>query len=521
LQKVGDNTVPLLTRQNDDGTREPTAIETIASVPSGGDYYIKVEDVDNNDSDAAKPYQLSVEKLAELDANESSGPRNDHPNDPTNNLIATKLGDFTGSAVTFAKSGRIGYDGDVDYFLIGDTRSGGGKANIEIELTMPTGIDVDPSVALIYPTDTACTKDKCCNVIDLPVGRNCSNPLSCDSSSFVCQDQGQAFCADPECAGEAVTSTCASTRRCAGAVLCLKQGSAASGVCGAIQFFRPTFQEVQNGGELRTGHPLKHAGPWYLRVADQGGDEFDYDSTYQLEVKVSPEPDAFEYDNGYFPRLINSADREPVVSAEGIDSLNSYFSRESTRQNLGDVMPRPTAATPTVDWGNAGIKPIRGHISYENDVDYYRFNNPCHNNPDVDRGMCMIQARYRATGGGCPSAPDGPGSGLEFKFIITSRDNGAEIPAGLPSPSTSWRTFGYPDGQGCQIMTRFINAGSYGTASTGPTFDMQVFDAFRNNYSSSCGYEIQFRVAFVGCAAPPCKFDQNWAAGAPVDSCYP
>lgn len=53
LRPVGDSYEPLLTDAHDDGSREPTAMEIIAAVPGAGDYYVRVEDLDGNDSDAS------------------------------------------------------------------------------------------------------------------------------------------------------------------------------------------------------------------------------------------------------------------------------------------------------------------------------------------------------------------------------------------------------------------------------------------------------------------------------------
>ncbi|MCK5797121.1 MAG: PPC domain-containing protein, partial [Deltaproteobacteria bacterium] len=407
----GKNLEEIVSSSVGDGSKKPTNLAKIYAPPKAGTYYLVVQDDGDDDSDATTPYTLTVAARPEPDAADKIT-RNDHPKH------ATVLGTATGaespsSPKVFTTTGSIASIGDVDVFKINNAGLAG-AAVIEIQVKFNGATVVDPAVSLIIPdTKTTCTEDRCCQVLGGADGK-CSTVYDCSGSSFSCVTRSQEFC--NECLGGA-DPTCAQKKSCAGSVTCL-----ADGHCGYFQFTR----SAKDGALLRTAQPLYHPGPWFIRVSDMSADEYDYNATYTLTVKIAADPDgAHEPDYAYFPRLVSYPNKPPEKDSGAFTtkSLEDYF----------DGHEKPWTSSTTT---------ITGHISYEHDVDLIKFPNPC------PTGICLLQAKFSSSGN-CGSGGL-KGAGLEFIYLLDKHGGRDGFPA---SPYPNNGTFG-GTGDRCAILVR-------------------------------------------------------------------
>ncbi len=472
--KEGKNLKAIASSTVGDGTKKPTELETIYPTPGAGTYYLVVQDDGDDDSDAATPYTLTISKRPEPDTNDKPA-RNDHPK------TATALGDATGaescaSPKTFTRNGHIASIADVDVYEIAGpaTLPAGAPPVIEIEVKFSGATKVDPAVSLLIPDPaTSCTEDRCCQVLGGADG-SCGSVYDCSASSFACVTRSQEFC--NECISGA-DPTCAQKKSCAGAVTCLK-----SSQCGYSQFNR----SAKDGSTLRIAQPIMAGGPWYVRVADLGGDEYDYGVSYTLTVKICADPDgAKEPDGGYFPRLVAFPNKAPEKdSAEFTsESVEDFFENEGTQKARGAV---------TIPKDGSFSAPITGHISYEHDEDHILITNPCPNK------TCQLLAEY-ATKGSCPGNGGTLGAGLEFVYLL-EKGSGRD---GFPSAQTLEKngTFGFTGASGpCAILLR---------ENSSDQLRLVVGDRFHNNWSWSCTYSIRFKIANSGCPVPPCALSST------------
>ncbi|MBK8480236.1 MAG: PPC domain-containing protein [Proteobacteria bacterium] len=472
----GGRLVEVASDSNPDGSRAPTDLSTIYAVPSAGTYYVAVEDAESNDSDVATPYTLRVAARPEPDANDR-GTRNDHPGGQGLGTART-IGSFTGQACTapleLSVQGRLASLADVDYYRI-DAPANLSVANpavMEVKLAFDRATVVDSSLALLFAHEaTSCSKDECCRVLAEPAARSCADALDCTDSSFSCIPKTEVFCNDTLCQA-APTATCATEKRCAGAVLCVPGAH-----CAAQQFAR----RADNGATVLTAQPMFHPGPWYLRVADFLGDEWDYDATYTLTVKVCMDPDGAT-DNGYYPRLITSASEEPQLDGTELDAgkvgrLFASGSRDRAKAK-GDLVG-------TGAW-------VEGSIAYEHDEDSYTFDNPCKG------ATCMLGADYE-TVGTCP-AGGASGNGLQFNFVISTGEGGGDFQLAAGTPGQ--QHFSHLAGAGCRVLLRPPGGGASGSADT---LRLYVSDLLHNSWSWSCRYRVRLvKIGADGCPVPPC-----------------
>lgn len=474
-KKNGQNLEAIASSFVSDGAKEPTTLQRIYPTPGAGTYYLVVEDDGGDDSDADTPYTLTVAKRAEPDANDK-GTRNDHPKQ------ATKLGAATGSEscaspAVFTRTGRIASIADSDVYEITGpaTLPAGAPPVMEIEVKFSGATVVDPSVNLIMGDPaTSCTEDRCCQALGGAQG-SCGDVYDCNGTSFTCITRSQEFC--NECI-QGADQTCAQKKSCSGAVMCL-----ANAKCGYSQVTRYT----ENGATLRTAQPLLAGGPWYVRVSDFAGDEYDYDATYTLTVKVCGDPDgAKEPNGGYFPRLITYANKPPEKdSAEFTsESVQDFF------ESQGKKLAKPGPVIPT----DGSFSPsITGFISYQHDEDWYTIANPC------PGAICLLQAEYTTTGSGCSTSTKG--EGLEFVYLL---DKGGNDQDGFPDPKSMPLTgsFGYNGSSGpCGMLLR---------PGMAANLRLTVTDLYHNNWSTSCGYSIRFKVSHSGsCPVGPCAISTD------------
>jgi hypothetical protein len=470
----GDRLIEIANQKSPDGSRARTDLSAIYAVPSAGTYYVTVEDAEGNDSDVTTPYTLRVAARAEPDTNDR-GTRNDHPGGQSLGAART-IGSFTGQACSapleLSVQGRLASLADVDYYRI-DAPAGLSVANpavMEVKLSFDRATVIDGSLALLYVHDaTTCLKDECCRVLAEPAANSCANATQCADSSFSCVPKTEVFCNDQSCEAKP-TSACATEKRCAGAVVC-----APGGRCGAQQFVR----RVDNGATLITAQPMLHPGPWYLRVADFFGDEWDYDATYTLNVRVCMDPDGAT-DNGYYPRLITSASEEPQLDGTELDA-----------QQVGRLLADGARDRAKPKGNLVGGAWVEGVISYEHDEDSYTFDNPCKG------AVCMLGAEYEAVGS-CP-AGGASGLGLQFNFVIDTGEGGGDFR--VAAGTTGVQRFSHQSGAGCRVLLRPSGGGAGGSSETLRLF---VSDLLHNSWSWGCRYRVRLLKISDGCPVPPC-----------------
>ena len=459
-----------------DGSREKVLFDRVYAPPKAGTYYVVVQDAGGDDSDVNLAYTLSVSVSSEPDANDKSAAgRNDHPSRAT--VLGSASGTESCSAPkTFTIKGRIASLADVDFYRIDAPATLPGPAVMEITVDFGgKATVVDPAVGLVLGhAESPCTEDKCCRVLQGTEAGDCRDSLACEGTSFACIERGPVFCQD--CLQDAPIG-CDQKRSCAGAVVCLP-----SKTCGYQRFLRSTNQ----GATLRTAQPVTAGGPWYIRVGDERGDEWDGSAEYTLTVKICADPDGGnEPNNNYYPRLHaqpnNPPERDNMELSE--NAVTSYLVR-------GERLAKPSGLT--IPAGGGWSDWISGYISYEHDEDYWTFANPCA--PD----LCILQAEA-AEEGSCPGAKAGPG--LEFIYTL---DKAGDLD-GFPGPNTNSNNFLWGDDGSQSKCSMLVRNG-------GGTFTLNVGDLFHNNWSWTCKYKLRFRVLQKGAACPkPCRTNASGA----------
>jgi hypothetical protein len=438
-----------------DGTKPDAKLDVTHAITPPGTYYLVVRDKDNNEADAKTGYTLTYSTLPEND-NQDKGNRNDTP------ATATPIS----SGQTF--TGQIASKGDVDFFVANvGAASPSSPWVMEVTLSVTGGkVPLDPSFAYFYPdAGTACTKDACCKVL----AGSCKDSSECIRSTYNCVNKGDQYCNDATCAPSA-SATCAVEKACAGATLCLP-----SKKCAAEHTFR-SKRNVTGSTVVKTSQLLIHPGPWYIRVSDQQDDEYEHGRVYTLNVKYQADPDgAKELDNEMF------GNRCFLVENKGIEE-------DELNVTMAKTKPKKIAMN---TW-------TQGYISYEGDIDFYTFDNPC---PNAD---CTLAIDYEA-GPGCPSsgAPlrycqDAKEvqkyMGLEFRYWIGKAwEKDGEQWTGFAATAGASGTWGAPST--CVY--------SYAQHGSKPYYFV-VDDMGMNYWSWSCYYKFKVRKVADGCAAP-CK----------------
>ena len=134
LRDVDGELEELMTGAFESGSRDPTLLETLAAVPQANvDYFIRIEDLDANDSDTDTPYTLEITRRAEPDSHDVSGGRNDHPGGDNGTATALSLSSIGNNCFEGTLSGRIASQADVDYYKI-TSPIGTNRGTIEVDL---------------------------------------------------------------------------------------------------------------------------------------------------------------------------------------------------------------------------------------------------------------------------------------------------------------------------------------------------------------------------------------------------
>ena len=350
IQVLDSEGAIVVSDENPGGRIRATDIDIFRVLPSAGQYYVVVRDDDGDGADPGVPYELFVEALDDLDENEP----NDHPSEATPLAPQTCGGAWSGWVET---QGTIGSAGDVDYFAIPLTGCAGGL--LEAELRIASGglsndaawerqRNVQASVSLVRSHGpSACDDDLDCRTLSLP----CDGNLDCEGYFNSCLTEGL----------------------CGGATVCLPSGS-----CGATEVERhyttvpvpSPVTEPPPPNEALLSAPLFANEIAYIRVSDFQSDGGDPEAVYSLRMRVRTEPDAAEPNNLF---------------------VNTLTSEVPVDESLPRAVPITVQPAGGCGAGSPGW--VTGRISYENDLDWYRYDHPC---PGAD---CMVQLSVEVDAG--------------------------------------------------------------------------------------------------------------------------
>jgi hypothetical protein len=331
----------------------------------GGDYCIIVRDLDDTAADPKNGYHLAATILDEPDTNESPT-RNDAP------TTATSLGSG-GSRTAYIAS-----TGDADWYAVQQTPG----QLIELEAAGAAGSQVLLGMTLVYPhTTSPCTPGSADSCAYLTRTDTCTLPTDCDSN--VCQRGRCALYCDTnlDCPG----AIGCSAHACAGAAVCLPEGQ-----CGVMQYQKPADATTNN---VHTMQPA-FAPTTYVLIHDTHNPPvYDEASSYTMTFTPYAEPDSGEPDNFY----------------------NAFLAIENPEQDPGDVLQRNQDRARDLPMNTS----VHGYISYEGDIDVWRFANPC------GSGDCGLQITYTNPSGttACNTlGAGGPGAPLDIVYFTYNSD---------------------------------------------------------------------------------------------------
>ena len=336
---------------NQSGTAE-TDIEELNTLALDGQYHVLVSDDDGENADETVIYSLQVSLLNDTDENEP----NNHPDQATP-LDDSPLTCGSSWSGVLSAVGSIGSQGDVDWYVV--DVSGCSSGLIEAELVFETdGLSDDDIWALSQEIQATL------GMVRPHAESPCANDSECTALNKACED-------NLECAG--LFNTCLSEGLCSGAAVCLPND-----LCGALQVQRSYGCDASdsrcrgsnpppNQAILRA--PLLSDGVVYLRVSDFQSNGGNPDVSYRLEVRVKQEEDSGEADNLFMdqigPDIVGSTQPARTIPVHDCTA--------------GDCCGSGT-------WEE-------GILSYDGDIDWYRYPHPC---PGSD---CTMRVSYAVDGG--------------------------------------------------------------------------------------------------------------------------
>jgi len=334
----------------------------------GGTYYVVVNDYAMMNGSSEVPYQLLIEVVQDRDQNEP----NDHP------FTATDLGSVNctpGWIDLPDMVGTVGSPGDNDWYAV----TIGGCVGGVIEATVELGADLGANTGweLQQRVQASVT------LVREHSGSPCAegDDEACRSLTIAC-DNDPEILISWDCAG--YFNSCAMDGLCTGATVCLPTGT-----CGANQTQRsyeaqmppsPIVDPPDNTARLSA--PIQVSGTYYLRVSDFQADGGDPDALYTLRTRVRIDPDP----------------------ADGNPAPNNLYGNRLTDDALPFDESKPLAATVLVNdaGGCAGGAWSSGALSYENDMDFFRYDHPCPPpvaDPLPGDGDCLLKLNYEVDAG--------------------------------------------------------------------------------------------------------------------------
>ncbi|MFU8802645.1 MAG: hypothetical protein ACNA8W_02440, partial [Bradymonadaceae bacterium] len=344
---------------NASGSVRATEIDRHVILPEPGRYFVVVTDDDKVDADPSVPYTLTVDLVEDID-----------PNEPNNNVreatpLSESLVSCGGSWSTMEAWGTIAAPGDNDWFKLplNGCENGIIEARMEFDTSSLSNEEkwalsreLQATLTLVRPhAETSCTEDSECALLE----GSCAGDLDCAGLFESCHAQ---------------------ERQCVGGLVCLPEG-----VCGANQVQRRyecsnLLAECQASADRRPwknkaviSAPLFGADVVYLWASDFASQATFPNLRYDLRVRVRQDPDSNEPSN-----LFTNHVQNPLPIRE-----HQSFATEVPVYDC-------TGAEPECCSGNSWTT---GSISYENDMDWYKYEHPC---PDED---CMVRFNYRYDAG--------------------------------------------------------------------------------------------------------------------------
>ncbi|MCB9729698.1 MAG: PPC domain-containing protein [Deltaproteobacteria bacterium] len=351
----------LLSETNAGGTVSATALDRFAVVPGAGRYYLVVADDDDEDADPDAPYTLTVDRIADTDPNEP----NHHPS------VATPLAEEPQACAEdwspmLERVGTIAAEGDSDWYVL--PVSGCERGVLEATATFLT-TPLSPAAAweLQQRVQASLT------LVRADPSSPCSEDADCRALVRPCDDEWA-------CAG--FGNTCLGEGLCAGASVCLPTGT-----CGATVLERHHTASAIPGDisappppdEARLSAPLAGGQALWLRVSDYQANGAEPTVSYRLRARVRRDPDTHEPSNLFAPTLLSEF---PVGAQEKL----------ATAIPVHRCIPPELPEDPAADCCDDGTW-VEGALSYENDLDWYRYEHPC---PDED---CMLRVRFQIDAG--------------------------------------------------------------------------------------------------------------------------
>ncbi len=352
----------LAERINAAGAIEATAIDVFHVLLATGPYYIVVSDNDHKEADPSVSYTLSVEAVADQDTHEP----NNTPGDATA-LIDVEQACAADWSSNFTIQGTVGARADVDWIKLPVTGCAGGL--IEAELAFDTQ-GLSPQDAWEFQSEVQAS----IALVRAHAATPCAGDTECQSLKIAC---------DPEEAGwecEGYFNACRSDGFCTGGSVCLP-----SGVCGATETERhyraaavpDNISGPPPANRVNLSAPLFGDNVVYLRVSDYQSDGGDASVLYTLNVRIRQDPDPNDraaVPNNLYANVLNN-DNFPVEES---------FPR-AVRLPVHDCAAGDCCAG-SASW-------VTGAISYQNDVDWFRYAHPC---PCED---CLLTLHYRVDDG--------------------------------------------------------------------------------------------------------------------------
>lgn len=443
------------------GSTPPTAAaqDTVRAVGAAGEYLVTLRypAASLPDRRPEAGYKIALSSVKEPDPNESPV-RNDSATTATcpGGGAGPCSSAFSGAKVDLpVQHGFIGSVGDRDVYRVDAT--GGVPAVLEANLSAgPTPLQL--ALTFLTPhAESPCTSDDECAAINV----ECKVDEDCELSHKCMTADNFKFCKTPPC------------RLCAGSGTCVPSG-AASGprVCAAIQY---TTRDADGGmsvdstgkNNVRTAQPVFGTGPIYVVVHDFQDQRYDLSTSYDLSLRVAPEPD--DNDRG-------------ATAAERNNFYNPYLNQDS---NLSPNKARAKDITAEITAGTS----VTGYLSYQADEDWYVFDHPC---PGQDCGLVFEWVQP----GPSPIRPAfllrSSGLGMHESWTYT----GGTPTTSLSGPVTG--TFGAGDCRECSFASQKHSGKYY----------LQVRDVGAAHWDFSGGGKYSFRLKTKsdGCPAQCSEF---------------
>ena len=544
LGPSGDDTVYASAANNQAGGKK-TQISRFAVVPEGGKYFVKVadnpdepEEGEKDEADAKVPYTLKLTLQSDTDQHE--------PNDDSEK--ATDITDGgaascgSGWGQTFEALGTIGGEKDQDWYRVPLDGCGDGIVDAEVELAGGGDVELNKEIQLrlrmVRPHEqTDCSSNNDCDVINA----ECDRSLDCRGLGAAC-DKQRAYCTG-------------------GIKQCMP-----SGKCGVIQVqrefpctknkaqYRDGCGEGKHANRADIGAPLPETDAVYFQVTDVGFDGAAPEAPYTLRVRVQNETDSNEPNNFYigndalFDNHAENLNHERGKEIPVYDCTNQTMSSHGdaggdahdggtsdggasdsggsmdTAMSQDTAMSEDTAMSQDTsmsqDTGGGGGDDLlptgccagsaewtTGAISYDNDVDHFKYKHPC------PEGDCVMNFHYRLESGPVDHFMNVLSSGpREWYTLAAQCEQGNQSSVG-PTVSGAQLTSGQPN----VCFYAFQGHGSkddrhtYGLKIEDNTgeFEDNAFVPSTRDWDPSQQYSFCIEKVADGCPGPPCNKADN------------